>query len=112
MKHMAMSVSAAPQPRASAPAYGDDAFVKISDGSEVLAPLNTFLFVMCAAPMVKSSGAVSPAARAPGQGEQGAGDDAADRRRQHHGHRHAGLGGAQGVAALAQRVRHQPQYLV
>ena len=42
-----------------------DAFVKISRGSAVLAPLNTFGFAALSPPrMVNSSGAVSPAARA------------------------------------------------
>ena len=59
-----MSVSAAPQPRAWAPTYGDDAFAKICDGSEVLAPLNTLRFTAVTVRMVNSSGAVSPAARA------------------------------------------------
>ena len=110
MKQMAIRVSAAPQPRSCAPTYGWFAFAKICEGSAVVAPLNTFLFVESAAPMQKSSGAVSPAARATASSD--AADDPADRRGQHHGHRHAGLGGAEGVAALAQRVRHQPQHLV
>ena len=61
---MAMRVSAAPQPRSCAPAYGCDAFAKICEGSEVLAPLNTFGFAVVTVRMVNSSGAVSPAARA------------------------------------------------
>ena len=64
MKAIAMSVSAAPQPRACAPTYGDDAFAKICEGSAVLAPLNTFGFAAVTVRMVNSSGAVSPAARA------------------------------------------------
>ncbi len=59
-----MSVSAAPQPRSCAPVYGEFAFEKICEGSEVLAPLNTFLFTVVTVRMVNSSGAVSPAARA------------------------------------------------
>ena len=59
-----MSVSAAPQPRAWAPAYGVFAFAKICEGSEVLGPLNTFRFTVVTVRMVNSSGAVSPAARA------------------------------------------------
>jgi hypothetical protein len=61
---MAIRVSAAPQPRCAAPTYGWLAFEKICKGSAVLAPLNTFVFAVSAAPMQKSSGAVSPAARA------------------------------------------------
>ena len=61
---MAMSVSAAPQPRSCAPGYGWFAFAKICEGSAVLAPLKTFGLAEAAAPMQNSSGAVSPAARA------------------------------------------------
>jgi hypothetical protein len=61
---MTMSVRAAPQARDCAPTYGDTAFEKICEGSEVLAPLNTFRFTVVTVRMVKSSGAVSPAARA------------------------------------------------
>ena len=43
---MAMRVSAAPQPRACAPTYGEDAFANICDGSEVFGPLNTFRFTV------------------------------------------------------------------
>ena len=107
---MAMSVSAAPQPRAWAPTYGCDAFTKICDGSEVLAPLNTFGFAAVTVRMVKSSGAVSPAARATASSAPLTMPPM--RGRQHHGQRHAGLGGPEGVARLPQRVRHQPQHLV
>ena len=107
---MAMSVSAAPQPRSCPPVYGDDAFTKICEGSEVLAPLNTFGFF----DGHREDGEEQRRrlARGPGDGEQCAADDAADRRGQHHGERDPGLCGPEGVARLAQRVRHQPQHLV
>ena len=64
MNAIAISVSAAPQPRAWAPTYDEFAFEKICEGSEVLAPLNTFGLAVVTVRMVNSSGAVSPAARA------------------------------------------------
>src|SRR5215813_12495482 len=50
--------------------------------------------------------------RGPGNGEQRAADDPADRGRQHNGDRHARLRRTEGVAPLAQRVRHQFQHLI
>ena len=110
MKAIAISVNAAPQARACAPRYGWVAFVKICVESAVLAPLEH----------VRVGGGHGQdgeqqrrrLARGPGDGEQRAADDAADGRGQHHGQRDAGLGGAEGVAGLAQRVRHQLQHLL
>ena len=95
-----MSVSAAPQPRAWAPTYGDDAFTKICEGSAVLAPLNTLRFTVVTVRMVNSSGAVSPAARA--TASRAPLTIPPMRCRQHHRHRHPGLGGTEGVAPFAQ----------
>ena len=89
---------------------GDSALLKICEGREVFAPLNRLGLVDSTAPMVNSSGAVSPAARATASSEPltmpltAAG--------QHHGQRDAGLGRAEGVAGLPQVVRHQPEHLV
>ena len=107
---MAMRVSAAPQPRSWAPVYGCVAFEKICEGSEVLAPLEHVR--VRAGHGEDGEQQRRGLARGPGDGEQRAADDPADRRGQHHGQRDAGLGGAQSVAGLAQRVRHQPQHLV
>ncbi len=105
-----MSVSAAPQPRACAPTYGDDALANICDGSEVFGPLNTFRFTVRDREDGEQQRRRLP--RGPGDREQGTADDPADRRGQHDRHRYPGLAGPEGVARLTQRVRHQPQHLV
>src|ERR1700719_4980919 len=61
---MTMSVNAAPQARSVADANGVCALNQISCDSVVLVPWNTLGFTLVVTPMVKSSGAVSPAARA------------------------------------------------
>ena len=83
-----IEVSAAPHARSWAPANGCWAFEKICADSAVFGPLNTFQLTDVAAPMVNSSGAVSPAARATASstplrmpGNAGGQDDADDRAR-------------------------------
>ena len=61
---MTIRVSAAPQARSCCAVNGDVALWKIWTDSAVFGPLNRFLFVSLTMPIVKSSGAVSPAARA------------------------------------------------
>src|SRR5581483_4089871 len=62
-------VRAAPQARSWAPAKGSWALLKIWDDRAVVAPPNTCQFRFRGAPMVNSSGAVSPAARATASSE-------------------------------------------
>jgi len=61
---IAISVSAAPQARSWAGVNGEMALLKICTDSAVFWPLNRLVLVSVTVPMVKSRGAVSPAARA------------------------------------------------
>ena len=101
---MTMSVSAAPQARASAPTYGDCAFAKICVGQRgVGAGEQVRVRVLHRKDDEQQRCRL---ARGPGDGEQRAADDAADRGRQHDGQRDPRLGGAERVAGLPELIWH------